>query len=126
MEVTPRAIHPVQGDSKEPAENGDQVGEIEPHAPADAPRGIYGPDGQPQFFQDPAMDRFVAVLLKLTQELWVMTERVDTLEKLSAAKRPFIKKHLDALLNDPRVAAERDAKMGAFVNRVLGPLRESR
>ena len=104
--------------SKQPAEDAQPT-----HAPADAPRGIYGPDGQPRFFQDPAMDRFVAVVLKLTQELWVMTERVDTLERLSAAKRPFLKKHLDAMLDDPRVVAERDAKMSDFVNRVLDPLR---
>lgn len=95
-----------------------------PQVPADAPRGIYGPDGQPQFFQDPGMDRFVAVVLKLTQELWVMTERVDMLERLAAGRRPFLKRHVDSVLKDPRVAAERDAKMSEFVNRVLGPLRE--
>ena len=27
--------------------------------PADAPRGYYGPDGQPQFFADPAMEKVV-------------------------------------------------------------------
>lgn len=93
-------------------------------APEGAPHGIYGPDGQLQFFQDPGMDRFVAVVLRLTQELWVMSERIDMLERLSAANQPFIKQHIDAVLNDSSVVADRDAKITAFVNRVLGPLRE--
>ena len=36
--------------------------------PDEASRGYYGPDGQPQFFQDPAMDRFAAALVKMAQE----------------------------------------------------------
>ena len=91
---------------------------------ADAPRGIYGPDGQPQFFSDPAMDRFVAVLLKLTQEMWVLAERVDMLERLSAENKSFNRQHIDAVLNDAAAVRERDAKVMQFVHRVLGPLRE--
>jgi len=52
--------------------------------PEDAPASIYGPDGAPQFFQDPAMDRFVAVVLNLASELWVQTERVERLQQLVA------------------------------------------
>lgn len=70
------------------------------------------------------MDRFVAVLLTLAQELWVTRERVDLLERLSADQHPFIKQHIDALLNDAKAIAERDAKVGEFVTRVLSPLRE--
>ena len=44
--------------------------------PADGPPGIYGDDGQPQFFADPAMDRFVAVVMNLASEIWVQEERI--------------------------------------------------
>lgn len=90
--------------------------------PEDAPPSIYGPDGKPQFFQDPAMDRFIAVLLNVASELWVQTERVDTLTRLldeqgvtSDAARAGVVAGEDAA----REVALRD-----FVTRLLAPLRE--
>jgi hypothetical protein len=90
--------------------------------PDDAPASLYAPDGQPQFFQDPAMDRFVAVLLNLASELWVQTERVETLTACIA--RAGL-----ADDNDPAaiVAAQdvqREAALRDFVTRVLAPVRE--
>lgn len=31
--------------------------------PEGAPPGLYGADGEPRFFADPGMDRFVAVVM---------------------------------------------------------------
>jgi hypothetical protein len=76
--------------------------------PADAPPAIYGSDGQPQFFDDPAMDRFVAVVLNLASELWVQEERLRALE--SDAGKP-------SRDNDPAQAVQ------AFIDRVFAPLR---
>ena len=42
--------------------------------PEDTPAGLYGPDGRPQFFSDPAMDRFVPVVLNLASEIWLQHE----------------------------------------------------
>jgi hypothetical protein len=78
---------------------------------------LYGADGQPQFFQDPAIDRFVAVLLKLTQEVWVMNERVANLEIALRDQMP-------AAANQKSAPEESDSQLAAFINRVLGPLRE--
>jgi hypothetical protein len=78
--------------------------------------GYYGPDGQPQFFADPAMDRFVSVVVKLTQELWVVTERLDGLERAVLAKGVLSREELDAVA--------RDATLGAYVHRTLAALRE--
>ena len=77
--------------------------------PADAPPGLYGPDGRPQFFSDPAMDRFVACLLNLASEVWVQQEQILALQA-SAPGAPSI---------------DRDAASLAFINRVLAPLREA-
>jgi len=88
-----------------------------PQRPTDGPSHLYGADGQPQFFQDPAMDRFVAVLLKLAQEVWIMNERVADLEIAS-------RDQLSATPNEKHAPDQRDPQLAAFINRVLGPLRE--
>jgi len=88
-----------------------------PERPAGGPSQLYGSDGHPQFFEDPAMDRFVAVLLKLAQEVWVMNERMANLEIAS-------RDQLSATANENHAPDGRDANLAAFINRVLGPLRE--
>ena len=92
--------------------------------PAPSARGYYGPDGQPQFFADPAMDRFASVLIKLTQELWVVTERLDGLERAVLSQGVLTRAHLDAIATDSTVCAERDSALLAYVHRTLAALRE--
>lgn len=72
----------------------------QPQHPEDAPKGIYGPDGEPIFFSEPGVDRMMAVIMNLASELWVQTER-----GLPAG-------------------ADRDAEARAFIDRVFAPLRE--
>jgi hypothetical protein len=90
--------------------------------PEDAPPHIYGADGNPQFFQDPAMDRFAAVLLNVASELWVQTERVETLTRIlddSGLSSAGARAAITAADDQAREAALRD-----FVTRLLAPLRE--
>lgn len=82
-----------------------------PLQPADAPSGLYGPDGRPKFFSDPATDRFVASLLNLASEVWVQQERLLALEARDGAGG-------DA-------APDRDALLKQFIDRVFAPLRET-
>jgi len=77
--------------------------------PEGAPAGIFGPDGRPRFFTDPAVDRFAAALLSLASEVWVQEERLQALE---ARARP------DETPKDP------EAALKAFIDRVFAPLRE--
>ena len=90
--------------------------------PDDAPASLYASDGQPQFFENPAMDRFVAVLLNLASELWVQTERVETLTALIA--RAGIGDDSDAVAIVTAQDDQREAALREFVTRVLAPLRE--
>lgn len=76
---------------------------------AEGPDAIYGADGEPQFFADPGMDRFVAVIFNLAAEVWAQEERLLTLE---AASQPAA------------AAIDREALSKAFINRVFGALRE--
>ena len=95
--------------------------------PEDAPPAIYGPDGEPQFFQDPAMDRFVAVILNIASELWVQTERVDTLSRLLQKNGiDCSAKAAAAVAQDSEPEAEREALLQAYIGRILTPLREPR
>lgn len=98
--------------------------EAEAFVPRDAPSGIYGPDGRAEFFQDPAMDRFVAVVLKLTSDLWCQEERIATLEALLDEKGIATAAERSALIARPDVGAARDALLKSFIARVLAPLRE--
>ena len=78
--------------------------------PQDASPGLYGPDGRPQFFNDPTTDRFVATLLNLASEVWVQEERILTLEGKAAGHGT--------------TPPDRDAMLKAFIARVFAPLRE--
>ena len=76
-------------------------------APRPEPGPLYGPDGRPQFFGDPATDRFVASLLNLASEVWAQEERILALEARAGSPAP-----------------DRDAVLKGFIARVFSPLRE--
>ena len=77
-------------------------------SPVKGPSGIYGADGEPQFFSDPGMDRFVAVVMNLASEVWTQEERLRALETGGAASS----------------ADQADAAVKTFIDRVFAPLRE--
>ena len=92
------------------SENREQAESQEPaFKPDDTPKGIYGPDGKPQFFADPVMDHFLAVMMNMAQELWVQEERLLALEE-AKDNAP------------PSTANTREAK--EFIERIFAPLRE--
>jgi hypothetical protein len=95
-------------------------------APDQAPPGIYDDSGRPRFFHDPAVDRLVSVVLQLTSEVWVLTERLENLEQLAEAKGQLTADEIRNYKPDPVQAAARDAERDRFVQTVLGPLREVR
>lgn len=98
----------------------------EPLLPTEELPSIYGPDGRPQFFSDPAMDRFVPVVLNLASELWVQSELVANLVSLIERKGIATRAELDALSSESDTDAERDAALADYIRRVLTPLRESK
>ena len=77
-----------------------------PIKPEDAPDSIYGPDGKPRFFAEPGLDRFVAVIMNLAQEIWVQEERLMALEGEEADREA------------------RDTRLKAFIDRMFQPIRE--
>lgn len=77
-----------------------------PLQPEDAPPGLYDENGNARFFADPAMDRFVAVVMNLAQEVWVQEERLLALEE-----------------DKGRAPVDRDAVAKEFIDRVFAPVR---
>jgi hypothetical protein len=73
-----------------------------------APKGIYGPDGEPQFFSEPGLDRMMAVIMNLAGEVWVQEERLLALEEVKG-----------------RIPVDRDAHNKAFIERIFEPLRKA-
>jgi len=51
------------------------------------PRTIRG--GRPLFFDDPAVDKLVSMLLALSGEVWVLRERLAAIEGVAGASRAF-------------------------------------
>ena len=76
--------------------------------PEDAPPNLYDDQGNARFFADPAMDRFVAVVMNLAQEVWVQEERLLALEAEKTGK-----------------SADPEAKVKEFIDRVFAPIREA-
>jgi hypothetical protein len=74
--------------------------------PDDTPPGLYDEAGNARFFADPAMDRFVAVVMNMAQEMWVQEERLLALEEAKGA-----------------APVDREAKLKAFLERVFAPIR---
>jgi hypothetical protein len=95
-------------------------------APDQAPPGIYDEAGRPQFFNDPAIDRLVSVVLQLTSEVWVLAERLETMEQLAHRKGQVSYDEIKNYRPDPAETRDRDIKRDRFVHSVLGPLRETR
>ena len=75
-------------------------------SPDDAPAGTYDATGKARFFSDPAMDRFVAVVMNLAQEVWVQEERLLALEEAKGGE-----------------PMDREAKLKEFIDRVFEPVR---
>ena len=84
-----------------------------PLGPEDAPPSLYDDQGNPRFFSDPGMDRFVAVVMNLAQEVWVQEERLLALEEARSGEA------------GDRSKIDRDAKVKEFIDRVFAPIREA-
>ena len=79
-----------------------------PLRPEDAPPGLYDENGNARFFTEPGMDRFVAVMMNLAQQVWVQEERLLALEE-----------------NKSGQTIDREAKVAEFIDRVFAPVRNA-
>jgi hypothetical protein len=74
---------------------------------------------RPQFLQDPAAERLLAITMALAGELSVTRERLDTLERLLQAQGMLAPEAIDQFAPDAAAQAARHEAGRAYIARVL-------
>jgi hypothetical protein len=74
---------------------------------------------RPYFFEDPAVERVLAMLMVVTQELAVTRERLDTVERLLEQHGALKRAEVESYEPDPTAATERAEWSRAYIARVL-------
>jgi hypothetical protein len=76
---------------------------------------------RPYFFDDPAVERVLAVTMVVAQEVAVLRERLDTIERLLEKNDGgnFSRADIDAYAPDPAAATERAEWSRMYIARVL-------
>jgi hypothetical protein len=74
---------------------------------------------RPQYFDDPAVDRLLSIVMALVGEVSVLRERLDTVERLLEAKGALSRADLESYTPDAGAAFERGASTREYVARIL-------
>ena len=74
---------------------------------------------RPYFFDDPAVERVLAITMAVVQELAVTRERLDTIERLLEKSGALKRADIDAYVPAPAAATERAEWSRAYIARVL-------
>ncbi len=74
---------------------------------------------RPQYFADPAIDKLLWITTSLVGELSVARDRIDSLERLLAARGVLGPGEVDAYEPDAAAEEAREARRQAYLDRVL-------
>lgn len=74
---------------------------------------------RPAYFDDPALDRTLSIVMALVGEVAVLRERLDTVERLLEAKGSFSRADIEAYAPDRDAAYERGCKTREYVARIM-------
>ena len=74
---------------------------------------------RPYFFDDPAVDKLLAMLLAMAGELSVLRDRQDTLERIIEEKGLISRLEVESYEPDKNVIAERDAQREEYLKQIL-------
>ena len=74
---------------------------------------------RPLYFENPETDKLLAMVLALTEEVSVLRDRLDTVERLAQAKGLLSHAEIDAYQPDPQAAAEREQQRADYIARIL-------
>ncbi len=79
---------------------------------------------RPVYFDDPQIDKLLAIAIALAGEVSVLRERLDTLERLAQAKGLFSIEEIETYQPDDQVAKEREQWRADYIARVLRVLQD--
>ena len=74
---------------------------------------------RPYFLDDPAVERVLAITMAVAQEVSVLRERVDTIERLLENGNAIKRADIDAYEPDPAAATERAEWQRMYIARIL-------
>lgn len=74
---------------------------------------------RPQYFDDPAQDRMLSILMALVGEVSVLRERLDTVERLLDASGSIRRADIDTYTPDGEAGFERGAATREFIARIM-------
>jgi hypothetical protein len=74
---------------------------------------------RPRYFEDPAVDKMLSIVMALTGEVAVLRDRIDTIERLAETGQPISRAAVDGYQPDEQVRTERDAWRETFLSVVL-------
>lgn len=79
---------------------------------------------RPIYFQDPEVDKLLAIVMALAGEVSVLRERLDTLERLLAEKEIISLAEIEAYQPDEQVMQEREQWRTDYIARLLRVIEE--
>jgi hypothetical protein len=74
------------------------------------------------FFEDPAVDRVLGIIMELAAEVYVLRERLRTVEALLDERGTISRADLEAYQPSPDERAARLKERDAFVARIMAPV----
>jgi hypothetical protein len=79
---------------------------------------------RPQYFEDPAIDRTLSIVMAVAGEVAVLRERLDTVERLLDAKGTISRADIEAYTPDRQAGAERGLLTKEYLARILRGLQQ--
>jgi len=74
---------------------------------------------RPYFFDDPSVDKVVAMVMGLAGEVAILRDRQDTLERLLESKGLIKRNEIEAFVVTDKIAGERAAWRETFLGEIL-------
>jgi polyhydroxyalkanoate synthesis regulator phasin len=91
------------------------VSDIDPIARA----GAKAKGKRPQYFEDPAVERMLSILMAVAGEVAVLRERLDTVERLLAAKGTISRSDIERYVPDRAAGQERGLLHKDYIARIM-------
>jgi hypothetical protein len=74
---------------------------------------------RPSYFEDPAIDRTLSIVMAVAGEVAVLRERLDTVERLLDAKGTISRADIESYTPDRQAGAERGLLTKEYLARIL-------
>lgn len=74
---------------------------------------------RPIYFEHPETDKLLAMLLAVAEEVSVLRDRLDTVERLAQSKGLLSQAEIEAYQPDPHAATEREQRRAAYIARIM-------